>query len=388
MIATMSGLLAVVLAVYFFECRKEKEGHRLSFALLFLVIVLMAGGNSFNADSRIYMRRYGEAAAGWSFQDSQWAMSLFSFLCSRAGLSYMAYRTVFFAVGIGLIAWAGYRVLGRSMGLLALYMLFPMMIDATQMKNFMAMAIVTNAILLLARRDWKGNLGFILLILLAAGFQITAYAYLPLIIFCSLSYKRSVRFAACLPIFLFVVIFSRGSTGEYIYEFVLTAMDSSLISRVDKFFHREMNLGYLVYIFATAASFLLVRYGRRIFLRSHEGTEKQRRVAEIIYLCSIYSFVFIPFYFFAQDFSRLLRNFSIINHIMFLLALKQKKADLFSSARSRRILLYVPKGNRRILLLGYLGYLIYMFYWDIGIYWESVVLAFLNHNFYLEQLPF
>lgn len=388
MIITMTTLLFGVLAVYFLECRKEKKTHWLSSALFFLVIVLMMGGNSFNADSRIYMQRYAESAAGWDFSDSQWAMSLFGFLCNKAGLSYIAYRTVFFTVGIGLIAFAGYQVLGRISGLLALYLLFPMMIDATQIKNFMAMALFVNAVVLLARRDWKGNLGFVLLIMLAAGFQIMAYAYLPLIIFCNLGYKRSFRFLACLPVFLFAAVFSSGSFGEGMYEFLINTMDSSLVSRIDKFFHREMNLGYLVYIFATGASFFLMRYARRIFLKWGSGTKKQKRMVEIVYLCSIYSFTFIPFYFFAQDFSRLLRNFAIVNHMVVLLALQEKQTELFSSARSRRFLLYLPGGEKKILLISYLGYLLYLFYWDIGIYWDSVVLAFLNHNVYLGRLPF
>lgn len=371
-------LVAASLLIYFYE-RIHSRRHILSSLLLFITVLLAMGGNSENADTWIYMRRYQDAtfhAEG----STQWAQQYFLFICNKLGFSFQQFRFIYYLIGLSLICITAYKVISSQPSFLLFYILFPMLIDATQMKNFMAMAILSFAIPFLLNAGWKNKLTYILLIFLAAGFQLAAYAYLPLILFANTTNKKSIRALAILLVAAFSLLFSNRFLGKYLPVFILQNLSETTVVRVQKFFYRQINLGYLVYFLATFIVFFFLRKIHRDMQTFEKAKASEKQFVELCYLCSIYSFAFFPFYLFASDFSRLLRNFSIINHIAVVLYIQAlRREEKPTSYRGRDRALLIPTRSF-FFVVAYLLYLAYMYYWDIAVFYDTVVVPFFTYN--------
>ena len=378
MLISISIFISLELLVILIESNSNRQ-HKVSFFLAALFIVLLMGCNKEIADASNYEYRYVASAQGWSFKNAQWAQQLFGYICNQFGLSFTAYRILYYGIGVTLICCFVHANLGYSIRFLAFYMAFPMIIDAAQMKNFMAMSIVTFALNLLGGTKRYKNILFVALILLAAGFQVVAFAYLPLIIFCNIACHKKYRIISCFPILLFAALFTNKNAADIIAELVLENTTEGFSGRIAVFFEKEIHLGYLVYIFATFFIFVLISYANKLISRQkNRFTSKQVRMANVIYLCSIYTFLFCPLYMFAQDFSRLLRNFSPVNHTIILMGLNA------SSAVKRTTKSFALTKQQILLGGGYVLYLVYAFYWDIYVYFDTVVIPFFFSNWLLS----
>ena len=146
--------------------------------MLITVLAIVMGNNDTIADTSIYLHYYNNAGA-WSLVDSQWAIAIFMYVCKIIGLTYIQFRIVYFACGLSIILHVVNRYIKKCTWFVLLYFLYPMMIDAAQIKNFMAMCFLTLALVCLVQEGNRNRLLFVLWCLVAAGFQITAYAYLP-----------------------------------------------------------------------------------------------------------------------------------------------------------------------------------------------------------------
>lgn len=343
--------------------------------VLVIGLAILMGANETIADTQIYMKRYAESV-NWSVTDAQWAMSLFMHMCNLVGLTYIQFRILFFVCGLLLIWFAVSQVEKNIYLFFVVYFIYTMIIDSAQIKNFMAMAFVTVAITYLANPSLKNSVKYVLFILLAAGFQITAYAYLPLVVFCNAAIKRKYRALACLPVLVFAIVFSNRWTSRYLANVLLTTLKGELLERSGRFIANSVNNGYLVYFLATIVIIYITAKLKKQIEKNEYSSEWEKSFANVVYLCSIYSLMFIPLYFYAQDFSRLLRNFTIVNHMLFFLSIRCGKRGERTGKR------YVVKKTALVNGL-YIAYLIYMFYWDIAVYMETVVEPFFTGNFYL-----
>ena len=244
-----------------------------------------------------------------------------------------------------------------------------MIIDAAQLKNFMAMCFLTLALSKLVKGGIKGSIQYIIFCMVAAGFQITAYAYLPFVVFSNSAIKKRYRFFSCLPILAFSLLFSNRYMSSLLSDWLLDTLQGNILERSSRFIAGNLNNGYLVYFVATLAYifFTFVFYKE---INSSNLSVNNKKIGELAFLCSLYSLLFMPLYFHAQDFSRLLRNFIVLMHLAFILDIEAKNG--YKSVKIKRF--SIKKKN--IINLGYVLFMLYMFYWDIAIYWDSVVVEF------------
>ena len=380
----LSIVFWVFLALIFIASCLEKEKkfkYRISVIICFVFVLLLVSGNYSNADTGIYLLRYNESK-DWSnvIKIGQVGQAFLGYVCNRLGLSFQYFRLVYYFIGLFIIFSVAYKYIGKSTRIMFLYCIFPMIIDATQMKNFMAMAFLTLAISFLSKCDVKSKLLFIAAILIGATFHIILIAYLPMLIFCNLKYKKFIRYLSMTPIILFSFIFMLGSSNDYLTTLIRSSMTSQIENRVGRFFEdRGVRLGFLVYYLMTfVIIFILFQTRKQTKLYPSYYTNEQKQLLDVLFLCSIYSIVFMPLYIHAQDFSRLLRNFAPMIHIALLLVIdsRQKNTTLMKSdhlvVSKEALFIYIP----------YVFYLIYAFYYDIMVYKESVVLQFFTYNYY------
>ena len=368
-------LFILISGLFYLAEKKFCVRHLLSAIILIIGLAVLMGANETIADTYIYMKRYAESV-NWSMTDAQWAMALFMHICKLIGLSYIQFRILFFICGLFLICYAVSKVDKNFYLFFLVYFIYTMIIDSAQIKNFMAMAFLTIAITYLANPSIKNSVKYVLLIFLAAGFQITAYAYLPLVVFCNVAIKRKYRALACFPVIAFSFVFSNRGASRYLASILLMTIKGEFLERSGRFIVKSVNNGYLVYFFATIVIIYITMKLKKQVERSEQASVWEKKFANVVFLCSVYSLVFIPLYFYAQDFSRLLRNFAIVNHMLFFLSIKCRKKD--TPLKN----IFVVKKSTLVSVL-YIVYLLYMFYWDIAVYMETVVLPFFVGNMYL-----
>lgn len=354
-------------------CERKERKYPLSEILLLLLIILMMGGTYGNADWQAYKIRYQESASGNFITNPQWAQSLFGYLCNLLGLNYDQYRLVYVAVGVLLIYRVFKRYTDSAFLPLIFYMISPMIIDATQLKNFMMMAILANALPCLVDGSLKSKIKYILLVVLAAGFQITGFAYLPLVIFCDTGCRTKYRALSVLPIIVLDVLLARKSVVAQFYSTILTFLNSDTSNRMSSYGQKQVSYGYLVYWLATFLIFFMLHYAKKMVQKA-ENSDEKKKIIDVAYMCSIYSFAFFPLHLLTIDFSRLFRNFAIMNHVAISNAL-QRGENVTAPKRKG-----VFARDKTFLAVSYFVYLLYLFRFDIAGYMDTVVIPFFSDN--------
>lgn len=362
-----------LLIIWFVYLLEPKENHKFSELLFLMLLIVLMGGSYGNADWEAYRIRYIESASGNFLSTVQWAQYLFGYICNLIGLKYEQYRLLYYTVGM-LLIYRFFKIYTKSVYLpLLFYAIDPMIIDATQSKNFMMMAIMSNALPYLMDRTLQSKAKYIMIVILAAGFQITAYAYLPLVIFCDVGMKRKYRLFSVLPIIMIDLAFARKQSVKAAYRILLEILQKDTADRMESYGFKEVHYGYLVYWLATILVLFLLWYAKKITRRRG----KQNRILEIAYLCDVYAFAFFPLHLLAIDFSRLFRNFAIINHAAISDVLQTKDVSELKNEK------YVVASDKAVLMIVYLIYLFYVFYFDVVGYRETVLLPFFEKNILL-----
>ena len=370
----------VVLIVYLLETTRRIE-HKWSICLVIVLISLMMGGNTDNPDIVNYKISYLNSADLSSvFRSNQWLMTLVMCISNKLNLEFLTFRVLFYFFGVLIIFVSIKRYVGYNIWALLFYMVFPMIIDATQMKNFMAMAMLTNAFCYLGDSGLKSRLFYVISCVVGAGFHVICYAYIPLVLILNVSAKKIARFIFAVATIAFSAIFVNEKMLDILASFLLGNVSENLAERTYVFFNSRVENGYIVYVIETVLIFLI------LFLINKEKnilndalTNKQVMFLQRVYIAAIYIILFIPLYMYKQDFSRLIRNFSCIitaSVLIYIVAWKEVQSEKRMSKFS-----FTQRGISILIL--YAVYLGFMFYWDIWVYSDTVVIPFFSENIFL-----
>ena len=370
----------VVLIVYLLETTRRIE-HKWSICLVIVLISLMMGGNTDNPDIVNYKISYLNSADLSSvFRSNQWLMTLVMCISNKLNLEFLTFRVLFYFFGVLIIFVSIKRYVGYNIWALLFYMVFPMIIDATQMKNFMAMAMLTNAFCYLGDSGLKSKLFYVISCVVGAGFHVICYAYIPLVLILNVSAKKIARFIFAVATIAFSAIFVNEKMLDILASFLLGNVSENLAERTYVFFNSRVENGYIVYVIETVLIFLI------LFLINKEKnilndalTNKQVMFLQRVYIAAIYIILFIPLYMYKQDFSRLIRNFSCIitaSVLIYMVAWKEVQSEKRMSKFS-----FTQRGISILIL--YAVYLGFMFYWDIWVYSDTVVIPFFSENIFL-----
>ena len=370
------AVIILLSIIYHFEQRKERKHYVSSMLLCFFIFVVVAG-NRFNADYEVYRITYENISLNLSFGLlANWAYYSLIFFCRFLRLSYEHYRLVAFLIGFYII-WISYnRVSKENYIAFLVYMIYPMMMDCTQMKNFLAMSFLLFGVTMLVTDEKKGKFKFLIALFISSGFHVTSLIYIPLLFLYDNSYRNRTKIISILPVIGFAVVFSNRRMSGFLSKSFLS-ISGDLVNRSNDYLGSSVNNGYLVFFLATFISIALIYLLKKEVESRIDATGNEIRLAKIGFICTIYSLVFFPFYFQNREFSRFFRNFIVIYSLLFSVANKRESAFL----RNHQILQFSRciRTRKTIINLGYLSLLVYMFYFDI--YHNPLVFdAFLDYN--------
>ena len=362
--------ITIIIGVYLIELKKNVQ-HHCSFILSMFFFFFLMGGNYQNADYDAYRYSYYNS----SFENvnfAYWAYNLSMYFFSTLGISFISYRLLLYAIGLIFISFTVKKVSGPNLLFSFFYFLYPMIIDATQMKNFLAMSIFSFALTFLSE-NLLGKIKYTILLLLAGGFHIAIFAFFPLVIFKNFILSKNLRYFFIPFIFIAALFMSTMGANSVLLNYLSSLMINDFADKQSLYFNQSVNYGFLIYFFATTLNFFVVCKAGKIIKASTYTNDFQKKFSEIVYMCSIYSFLFFPLYMFRLEFSRIFRDLFIVINCLVALALCIQTYDGRYLTLSRD---KIELGICHIILLGIL------YYFGIHEAYDSVVQPLFLYNIF------
>lgn len=300
---TISAILVVLSIV--------KRSSRFLFVLIFLWMWFLFSFNYGNADYTMYVDLYG----GVSDREIEPGMNIIMQIFNTAGLSYHAFLAILSAVGLSLVAITITKRSKKNISLIAaLYLIFPFVFDAIQIRNFIAMSLIIFGINYLIDRGKWWCLKYVIINIIAISFHSMSAVCLlfPLLV---LLKKKTIWVATSIAL-LFGVIVSFNKS-------LLTTLLSTFLSqeKVDAYFGLEGRysspgiFNIILSIFILISLVLIVYYCKKRI-----KDIKDKKITESILLLekiSIVGLLLIPFLRYSTVIMRLARSMMLLYYIVF-----------------------------------------------------------------------
>ena len=301
-------VLVMLFAISFvYVTEKKNSKHKKSGFLLLILLAIYVGGNKDNNDIENYRRIF--AGIETSIAPLYDLINNYAFLI---GMSFEIFRLMFYMVLFLILYYAISKSALNVFYVLLMYVVFPMLFDSVQMRNFSVVVLVTFAFPYLLSGKKRDQLIYTAIICIASAFHILALVYLPLLLIRKVGKSKVARF------FL----------GMLILLILLLSIDKSNISAVvqriaftDKMIKHSValtNYGFLLYWLRHGLNVIISYFAYKIAydlnsksLRKNESLKYSYGVLMMNLILSIY----MPLYVLEANYTRIMRNIAVINYI-------------------------------------------------------------------------
>ncbi|MBX4264094.1 EpsG family protein [Clostridium estertheticum] len=312
----MQYFIACVLIII---CLLKKKS-KIMFYILLLFTWLMFGWNTFNADYYTYEQTYYSIGLynGYNayFQSIEIGYRFINKIAYALGLDYSTFIIVFSAIGLLMIGNTILKYSQKPSYVLALYFIYPFLMDVVQIRNFMAMAIIIYGVRFLISSKKLDKVWFIIFVLLASSFHKTAIFYITLLFARVSNRNKLIKWVSCVMVFfwslplLMNIPFISSILGGIKYF----STDTSLVTK----------MGYFIYF---GIDILLVRFSYKKIkctdsevslnnIKEHTSFDIMN-FTNIILNINIIMLCMYPLIFFSVEFIRIYRNLLPLNYILF-----------------------------------------------------------------------
>lgn len=299
----MAILLSVLLLLLGFIKPKSKK---ISYLIVLLMWILY-GFNTYNVDFNIYNNIFNYTKAGHTYMQFG-----YSYLNEIA--HYLDWSFIFFKVVITLLAFV---LLYKSIlvytsniaFVLALYMIFPFLLDVVQLKTFLSMTIVIYSLRYLINTDRKSVIKYIGLILIASSVHYLSLFYLFLLLVHFNKTKLLIKNVAIITILF--ILFSYSGFIKYILAFVLP------IAKVNYWFEPKTGLGIVIVVALHSYITFLVHYVHYKFYNQLKIDRYKLIFSGLVVKINVIMWLIFPLYIFNMVFFRIYRNLFILFFILF-----------------------------------------------------------------------
>jgi len=296
-----------------------KKKSRLIFYLLLAWIWILFAFNTMNGDYDAYSYNYNYLLQDYGFNSFGLGYTLFQKLATYFNLDYQGFLLLFSFVGLVLIAVSINNYTEKGAIVLSLYIIYPFFWDVTQIRNFFSMAIIIYFSKYILSQN-KNYMKYIIGVIIAAQFHISALFYLLFILIKFFNLKRITMISTFITILL--LAFSNASIGRIILK--LLSSEGKM-----KYFLSSTTILTKVAIIVLFSLNILVSY--IIYKKMNSAICEERNVIRIDYSAllkiNIILIIMLPFVLLNLDFIRLFRNISILNYIAFVNCISIKKLE-------------------------------------------------------------
>lgn len=311
------------------------DSKRITYCQMLFSILLM-GLNSNTADYHIYNDLYYEIMNNHiSIFNSNWLFKLFFNIVGK----FTSVQCVIFCIAlVGIILiYKSVQFYTKSTALVfSLYLIAPFVIDATQLKNFLAMSVwlYFSRYLFLIYEDkghWKENLGkYLIGVVLSGSIHL---AFFSTIIFAAVPFISNRRLIfTTIGLNIIVVLISASNIIELIMNKV-SLLDSGLANAI-VFKYKAYNLKYdseqvklRILLLLLGLVFFLLMYCFTLVRNKHMVSVNNRHLKQLDFVLRINNLMMlmIPLLFFSVEFYRMQRNILVINYAVIVNFISESK---------------------------------------------------------------
>ncbi len=282
---------------------------RKAYLLLLVTMLIISMGNFFNADYSTYERMYNNI----EYSRLEPGYSLLMSLGKSLGLSYNFFVAIIILLGFLLILRSFHSIKTINYILVA-YLFYPFLLDVTQLRFFLSVAIFIYFTKYLLNTDRASTIKYILGILISASIHVTGLFYLVFLVLKMKNYslKKLIQ--------LIIIILAVSSVLIIIVNnnqipFILRILESLNKEIYYVYFETKVNLGFFIPIFYYLTSIYLLKKSALI-LRKNENLQ-EAKFADLVLGMHIVSVILFPLFLISLQFVRFYRSLALLKYAVF-----------------------------------------------------------------------
>ncbi|MFL2060997.1 EpsG family protein [Marinilactibacillus psychrotolerans] len=340
-------LFIILVGINLWLAYKKQYSKVITIITLVAILIFMAGaGPDYATENRSmdyinYERRYNNIENVGLGYNIQFGYTIIQKIGSFLGLNFFWFRFVVSAICLLALYFLVIRKYTYNANfVLSFYLLYPMIIDSEQLRNFIAMTIVLSSISLLGKSSSVYKVIYFGMIGIAGTFHTAFLFYLPLMF---VTNKKSSRFAKCVAVFslLLMVIMLINNNHLPFSEFIIETVNDR---RVTRYLSSSTTLGFIMPLALTISSIILVFWAKMISDReidiyqstvlSNSSSNKsvvrmtyENRFVNLVFWINLLSSFFFPFFIITLQFYRLPRNLLLLNIVSYAIVINKLNKD-------------------------------------------------------------
>lgn len=325
-------MMSYVLSILLVTAGFIKQNSKIVAILLFAFLWIMFGWNTDNVDFANYERGYSWAQGSFSL-NSEMGYQLIYKLSILLGLTYHQFLIILSFTGLLIIYNTIIRYTKNVAFVLALYFIFPFIIDVVQVRGFLIMSIILYSTRFIIEERKLGTLKFVILVLFATSIHYSALFYISFLLIKQKNISSLTVLSLSLTASGIILAFT-----NFIPSLALKFVP---LEKVTHYFNNRLNWGIIIALVIYAANFLLIYYSYHKIRAEREKQNHENdtpdldyKFVEAVYKINIILMLLFALYVFNMIFFRLYRNILILNYIAYTICLaymapKSKEKFLF-----------------------------------------------------------
>lgn len=300
-----------ILALVVIALGLVKKKSNIVFMAILLLIWLMFGWSSENADYLIHLGRFNNYELTSIYTEALYTMLM---RCANyAGLTYQQFLPLVMLVYVTVIGFIVKKESKAPAFVLALYMIFPACMEAVQVRYTLASALVLLGFYFLFKENDKlGELKFVSMVILAAFMHISTIVFILFLLVKRLNKSRTILYTAILSViiyssrasFVINLIGKLPGMAEKTSRVLVSAANKYTMITVMKTAHRCI-VFFAVFMFLL---YLLKKWNEKYKLELNISYIEKMQKANII------SLAILPLLFYSVDFYRIQQTLSLLNY--------------------------------------------------------------------------
>ena len=366
-------LICIYLSVFCLISLKFKQKDTVVVFALLAIVAIYLGGNTENPDYATYQYTYNMGIEN----EIEFLYTAFVTIGKALGFSYQIFRLELYCLALLLLYFAVSRISKTTLVFWIYYCIFPMMLDGTQTRNFIAMTIVVNAIIYLINYSKENVVKFCILIILATGFQVLSVFYLILLLIPYVQNNKIIRNIIIGVITISVVIALNRSALNSLLSNIVSVL-GDVDPRVEKYGSIQTRYGFL---YSWLYHLVIIGISALIRKQINNMSDVDPQIINLIdfgYWLSIVSIVYFPFYVLVATFDRIYRTILVFEYIVWVTALKGNQVRLIDKGS-----IVIRKEAMPVysIIICFCGFLFFMKIYSL--YKETIVKPFFDDNWIL-----
>ena len=304
----VSMIISLILLVYAFIKKDSKK----TFWLLMIWMFILFAFNYMNADYAMYQRQYIKYGTSDQFYSSEFLWQLLCKIFYGLHVPYSVFiclYSIFPIVAVGILV----NSLSKHKAIaLSCFFVFPFLIEVVQIRDFMAIMIISLGLRGLYLNKKNSTFKYMLCCLIAGGFHYISLFYLLLIFVKKMDLRRLAFFI--LPISIFLILLSEMGLVTKIIEFIIPTEKFNAY-----FLSGEWQVSHAIAFLSIALQFIII-ISLFITYMKHKKRNNQESLENIDLLsfmlkCNLLLLIAVPLYFYTFEFTRIFRGLLLLDYI-------------------------------------------------------------------------